>query len=704
MLHSIRLNDQSYEEMFAEALSRVPLYTKEWTNFNPSDPGITMLQNLTAFSLLQQSLIDKVTDAMRLKLLGLLGFTPQKLCEAKLLVSPEVLRSGVLPAHEKLMLGSLCFETDEDVELVPWMVSAMYASVDGTLRDLTYALQHKQSASVQVFGAEPKAGDELYCVLDGPVEAGMTLHFHIEVTGEEHRNPFDEADDLSFARYTWQYYTADGWKEVQYADETHHFLTSGGLHITLGGLPPVVYSGLPVQGLVLRCTLDYADYDIPPRVLSITGGLFEVRQRSTKAASFLCPWSGTVRIHSAMLRNENLFVFCRETPGGPYFLYEQAGRERSGRVYQRRDLPGDVTELNFDLARSGHMPIDEEDAVCVVCYDIDALNQRFIGTAYGYEDQSLDVPGMSSILPERFSVLAEVPDPDGQGVCYRIEPGDTREDSLLYEVDASEGALHIIHNGLGSAARLFVCDCAVTAGDAGNVRPGANLSSAPDPYFPNEPKGPYYFAPGAGKGGRSQESIEQMRQRFIRTLRSRSSAVTEHDYEEAVRTTPGLCIHKVRAVADERNNLVKVTVKCYTEQDRRTLPACYVERIKRRLDEYRMIATRVELCQPQYVPINVAAVIHVRNYYKNARQEIERLLRDELDYVSTDHGFGETIRFTELYNKLERMDCVDRIYSLTLHPAPGSDAVMAGADICLGKSSLCRLGWLTLELNTSFAR
>ena len=96
-----------------------------------------------------------------------------------------------------------------------------------------------------------------------------------------------------------------------------------------------------------------------------------------------------------------------------------------------------------------------------------------------------------------------------------------------------------------------------------------------------------------------------------------------------------------------------------------------------------MIATRVELRQPQYVPIDVTAVVRVRNYYENARSEIEAMLQKELDYITSDHGFGETIHFTELYRRLETMQCVDSVYSLSMHPAPGTDAVMQGADIVL---------------------
>ena len=78
MLNSLNLSDKTYDELLSEAVSQIPLYSAEWTNFNVSDPGITLLQNLTAFQLLQQENINTVSEEARLKLLKLVGFTARE--------------------------------------------------------------------------------------------------------------------------------------------------------------------------------------------------------------------------------------------------------------------------------------------------------------------------------------------------------------------------------------------------------------------------------------------------------------------------------------------------------------------------------------------------------------------------------------------------------------------------------------------------
>lgn len=89
MLNSINLNDKSYEDLLAEAIARIPLYSNEWTNFNRSDPGITALQNLSAFNLLQQTSINEVTDPIRRQLLKLLGYEAKENQDATLFLQSD---------------------------------------------------------------------------------------------------------------------------------------------------------------------------------------------------------------------------------------------------------------------------------------------------------------------------------------------------------------------------------------------------------------------------------------------------------------------------------------------------------------------------------------------------------------------------------------------------------------------------------------
>ena len=43
-LPDVQLDDRSYQQIFDEALRRIPRYAPEWTDHNPSDPGIALVE------------------------------------------------------------------------------------------------------------------------------------------------------------------------------------------------------------------------------------------------------------------------------------------------------------------------------------------------------------------------------------------------------------------------------------------------------------------------------------------------------------------------------------------------------------------------------------------------------------------------------------------------------------------------------------
>src|SRR5919199_4543708 len=72
-----QLDDRSAEQLFAETKASIPVYTPEWTNFNDSDPGITIVQ---LFAFMTENLLyrsNRIPEANRRKFLTLLGIPLQ---------------------------------------------------------------------------------------------------------------------------------------------------------------------------------------------------------------------------------------------------------------------------------------------------------------------------------------------------------------------------------------------------------------------------------------------------------------------------------------------------------------------------------------------------------------------------------------------------------------------------------------------------
>ena len=68
------LDDRQYADLMQECLSRIPRYCPEWTNHNPSDPGVVLLE---LFSWLTDQMLNRFNQVPRrnyvtfLELLGI---------------------------------------------------------------------------------------------------------------------------------------------------------------------------------------------------------------------------------------------------------------------------------------------------------------------------------------------------------------------------------------------------------------------------------------------------------------------------------------------------------------------------------------------------------------------------------------------------------------------------------------------------------
>lgn len=72
-LQAPNLDDRRYNDLLAEALASIPVYSPEWTNYNPSDPGITLVELFAYLTDMLLYRLNRVTDdntRMFLKLLN----------------------------------------------------------------------------------------------------------------------------------------------------------------------------------------------------------------------------------------------------------------------------------------------------------------------------------------------------------------------------------------------------------------------------------------------------------------------------------------------------------------------------------------------------------------------------------------------------------------------------------------------------------
>jgi hypothetical protein len=174
------LDDRRYQDLLDEALARIPVHNPEWTNFNKSDPGVTLVE---IFAFLTENLLyrcNQIPERNRLKFLSLLGVPLQPAASARGLVqftNERGPRAAVtIGAGREVRAGSVPFYTDLGLDVLPVDARVFFkremANPDQELKDyynLLYASYKKDEVDptkLELYETVP---------LDGKIATGVDL-------------------------------------------------------------------------------------------------------------------------------------------------------------------------------------------------------------------------------------------------------------------------------------------------------------------------------------------------------------------------------------------------------------------------------------------------------------------------------------------------------------------------------------------------
>jgi hypothetical protein len=120
-----KIDDRRYEDLLGEAIARIPVHTPEWTNFNHSDPGITLIE---VFAFLTESLLyraNQIPDRNRKRFLQLLRIPLRTATPARGLVT--IANQAPTPDPQPILLtggievrsGQVPFRTARGLDVLP---------------------------------------------------------------------------------------------------------------------------------------------------------------------------------------------------------------------------------------------------------------------------------------------------------------------------------------------------------------------------------------------------------------------------------------------------------------------------------------------------------------------------------------------------------------------------------------------------------
>jgi predicted phage baseplate assembly protein len=288
-----KLDDKTFNEFFEEARALIPRFAPEWTDYNFSDPGITLIDLFAWLTEMQIYRLDRVTDKNFLKFLRLLGTAPQAAKPAKVDVSFTLTNPAMglvdLPAGTKVAAveggtgKKFIFETDEELKVMPVQLKSVFTR-DGTHWIDNTESNEKDSVFYFAFGESARQGNQLYLGFESqPAFAGNTIKLTVNVYDvglpEPGAAPGDERPQISPpAELKWEYWSSSGWRQLPVIDDTAAFSSTGRVQfqqpgdLALTRKKDVEQNILPAgAGLLywIRVRIQIAGHEIPPRLDTI---------------------------------------------------------------------------------------------------------------------------------------------------------------------------------------------------------------------------------------------------------------------------------------------------------------------------------------------------------------------------------------------------------------------------------------------------
>jgi predicted phage baseplate assembly protein len=639
------LDDLRFQkDLVDEARRRIIRYCPEWTDYNVSDPGITLIELFAYMTEMMVYRLNRVPEKNYLKFLEMMGMTPQPASSARaeltfylsvpFPLSQDDDLKALIPQGLEITTRSseeepeITFSVDEKLALVaPRLVQLR--------READFNKNYFTRLGVEPFytfnPVRPQEGDTFYIGFDEEQSiAGYILRLTFDC--EESQAVGVRRDDPP---WVWEYSLGDNrWEEIALSTRKCEKDTTGGLnnphgalvfHLPLNIHPDLVHGR---SAFWLRCRLqsrrpEQGMYTESPRIRSITAHTLGGKTWAT---------------HAKIVREEVLGQSSGE-PGQTFRLHNSPVlAPRQGEEIQLEERRG--SEIVF-------IPWSRT---------TDFSGSDLFDRHYTLDESSGEV---------RFGPA--VRQPDGSIRQYgRIPEAGRRIRMSQYRFGGGV-------NGNVPAERIQVMRSAV-------------------PYIDRVSN----F--GRADGGRDLENLEEVKMRSRREMRAQQRAVTAEDYENLARAAsrevarvkctgagrsgpgqtgsrPGVIDLLVVPAAFDTVRLGDLSGLC--------LPTALQTRIQAYLDEYRLLTTILNIREPSYLGVRARVEIAVTEYSQPdvVRARVNERLQKHLSPLDIRQGdapddwmgldwegwtFGRSLVVSELYSLIQQVPGVKHVLDVQL--------------------------------------
>ena len=644
------LDDLRFQsDLVDEARKRIIHYCPEWTEYNISDPGITMIELFSWMTEMMVYRLNRVPEKNYLKFLEMLGYQqePARTAEtditfwlsALLPLGEEDTTSVIVPAGTEVQSADqpepVVFTTSRELEINAPLLSHLRTEANFNQNNLN-------RLGVEIFrpfSNVPREGDTFYMGFNDRNDlCGHILRFDFEcepteAVGIRRENP----------PWVWECLTDDGWKELKPSRFEGERDTTGGLNNERGAL--TLYTPLDftsqvlhgLQGFWIRCRIEQRE---PAQ------GMYTESPRVTGLHVYTV--GAQVPAANAQVVNGELLGESNGEPGQRFSLLHSPVLNFMGdeTVEVEETIEGSLVFIPWtrvdDFANS------------------DKFSRHFI----------LDTATGEVIFGP------SVRQPDGSTVQYGRIPE--------------------------SGRRIRVTDYRYGGGTRGNLPSNAvNILNASLAYISR--------ASNLNRclGGRDQESLEELIQRAQREIQTQRRAVTAADFEMfALKSSKSVA--RTRCITPEQSGTGAVTLVIVPDVVDSLrygdLHALHVSedlrgKVRGYLDKYRLLTTALNIDEPKYYGIRVRATIVPQEFAKDAdaatevNDTLNRFLsplkdEDVDDENSRGWEFGRNVFAAEIVSLIQKVPSVKYVLDTEIKWRPVSPINETTEDLGSGNTNL----------------
>jgi hypothetical protein len=675
------LDDRNYEQILEEALRRIPVYTPEWTNYGiESDPGVTIVQ---LFAFLTESLLyraNRVPKLNRLKFLQLLKLPLLPAAAASGLVAIQnergpvaqlILEQGVI-----VSAGNVSFVTRDAVNVLPVQGVVYYKRPipSSDPRYETYRAKYEAVLAAQLAersdaeGLPFPAGDEFEALGVQPVFYEPT---QIAMPTRGDPNPvFDLLNQpLDRALYLALIAPQGVCQELVRQALANAVLSIGIVPAADGEVPvlspqQVTTSQDPTAGLVFEIA-DASAHDAQGQPLA--------RYTRLKAYQAFDVFNASGIVQVELPGAAQLQTWSFEEPleeGSEDFPPRIEDEELAKRLvtWIRMRLPQTESESASGAAARDYrltwVGINAARAIQVV-----PVFNEYLGLGSGEPDQTTALANLPPLPTSMRLVVEGLPDPSGATTWENWRLTDdllaAGPDERVFTLDPEAGVIRF-GDGLNGYrppfGRRILASYEYGGGPQGNVGIGA-INASRDSRL----QGGYTISnPVPTSGGARGETPEEGERRIPLVLRHRDRLVTQQDFRDITRRTPGVSVGRVEALPLflpsnpdlEAPGVVSVMVIPSTDPVTPLWPAPdrdFLRRVCNHLDPRRLVTTEIYVRGPIYVSVYLSVGIRVKAGFfpDKVEQEVEQQLQY---YLSALPPYGPEGTGWPLKKALQRKD------------------------------------------------